>query len=163
MKSVIKNEMSTDLDKLKLIIVQALSKGKVVLLNGGFCTGKSFLIDELFTPDQILATKKEGISGHSIDLKSLQKDLEKKGNIAVDEIGLLSDNQINYVLDKAVSESAGIAFASHTTDRIIKLINKFNKAKKQSLSVLTINLLKFDHEKKAPEWSRNRIQAATVH
>lgn len=151
----IENTESTDLEKLKSKVNDALGVGTIVLIAGNYRTGKSFLIDKLFSPEKVLATKNEGLSCGVIEMKPLQKRLARTGNVAIDETEWLSDDQIDYVLDGAVAGNKGIVFATHSISRILEQINKYKKEKQCELSILTINLLSFDRELHVPVWRSN--------
>ena len=80
MSKAIINTESTDFEKLKLTIQEALNAGSIVMLSGKFSTGKSFVIEKLFSPEQVIATKNEGLDQGYIEIKALQKWLARTGD-----------------------------------------------------------------------------------
>ncbi|RYY74453.1 MAG: hypothetical protein EOO52_12885 [Gammaproteobacteria bacterium] len=144
---------SSDFNELKCLIEHALSESAIVLIEGKLNTGKSYVLHRLFAPENILATKYQGITTGNVAPRAIDRWKARIGNVAIDETGWLTDIQLDGVLNSAVSAKKGIVLGVQSIHRYREKIATIQK--KYETPVLAITLLRFDRENQTPIWTHS--------
>ena len=148
--------VSKDIADLEKTITHALENGNIVLIEGGYNTGKSFLLSRLFKPENIFVKKHECIHSSEISISAQQQRSASTRSVAIDETGCLSDEHKNALLARAIEGGRGIVFAIHSLDQIAGHIEHYNEANNLNVLVTRIELVKFDNDLCAPVWKIHR-------
>ncbi len=99
--------------ELLMVVEEELRNGNLVLVFGGPCTGKSWLINQLFDKQDVIDKSSYELRG--VDAKvslELLNNLERFKALAIDEIQLLDETEINEAVNLAVSNKAGLLIAT---------------------------------------------------
>lgn len=121
--------------KLVALVKKDLQKGNLVVLLGGPCSGKTWLISQIFDDSSIIDKKHFALHDDfsKVTVGALDKWAARtKSSIAIDEIQLLKENELGEIASTVISCNKGLALAAQQEEFVPQsvLANFLNNGKR---------------------------------
>lgn len=147
------SEIHNETSDIVLVVMNELSNGNVVIVTGGTCTGKSWLINQICGGTAVVDKKLFALNGAvaNVRITAVDRWNARTGeHIAIDEAQLFAADELIQIVGTTLSVKKGILIASQQESNIPFELNAL--ANQQGVALKHFRFLQWDYDRKQPIW-----------